>query len=106
MRCANVKCADGDSRIEAILRTGRGDEGVAPERDGGFEFERAGLRPDFKSRADDCRFGGRSENIQRPRFRGDSVSFPGPAIVGVRAVAHDRRGAEKKLRKYVSYASP
>jgi hypothetical protein len=43
----------------------------------------ARLRPDFESRADDCRSGGRGNDLQRPRFRGDSISFPGPAIVGM-----------------------
>ena len=71
----HLQRADGFARVEAILRTGRGDEGTAPERDGGFEFERARLRPDFEGGADDCGSGRRGKDFQRPHFRGDSVSF-------------------------------
>ena len=73
----------GTPRIEAILRAGRGDEGVAQERDGGFELQRPRLRPHFEGGADDCGPGGRGKHFQRPHFRGDSVSLAGPAVVGV-----------------------
>ena len=54
----------GHERIETVLRAGRDDEGIVEERDGGFEFERPRLRPDFESGQDDCRPGRLGENSQ------------------------------------------
>ena len=58
----------GPTRVEAVLRAGRGDEGAAQERDGGFEFERAGLRPDFEGGADDCGSGRRRKRLPATTF--------------------------------------
>ena len=49
--------------------------------DGGFEFQRARLRPDFESGADDCGSGRRGKHFQRPHFRGDSIPLARPAVV-------------------------
>jgi hypothetical protein len=56
-KCQMRAWAEG---TQAILRVGRGNEGAAPERVGGFEFERACLRPHLESGADgrrSCRSG-------------------------------------------------
>ena len=79
----HLQRADGHARVETILRAGRGDEGIAEERDGGFEFERAGLRPDFEGGADDCGPGRVGKHFERPHFRGDPIPLAGPAIVDV-----------------------
>ena len=53
----------GTRELKAILRAGRGDEGAAEVRDGGFEFERPRLRPDFESGADHCGPGRRRKTL-------------------------------------------
>ena len=75
----------GTRELKTVLRTGRADEGIVEERDGGIEFQRAGLRPDFESGADHCGLGRVGKHFERPHFRGGSVSLAGPAIVDVRA---------------------
>jgi hypothetical protein len=57
----------------------------------------ARLRPDFESRADNCGPGRVRKDFQRPRFRGDSISFARPAIVdaaGCRPVPAIDKAAE------------
>jgi hypothetical protein len=52
-------------------------------RHGGFEPERARLRPHPQSRAHHRRFGRRGKHRQRPHFRSHPIPLAGPAIVDV-----------------------
>jgi hypothetical protein len=75
----------GVEGVKGILRTGRCDKGIAQDGDGGIEFERAGLRPDIEGGADDCRLCRGCKHFQRAHFRGNSISFARPTVVGINA---------------------
>ena len=56
---------------------------VVENGDDGIEFQRARLRPDFESGADNRRFGWLGKHLERTYFRGGAISLARPAVVGM-----------------------
>jgi len=80
MRAITCNARMGPRELKTYC-AGRSDQGTVEIRHGRFEFERPRLRPGFESGTNDCRYGERGKNRQRPHFRGNSIPFAGSAVV-------------------------